>query len=47
MIGHLIDEDFVSFFKRCAAALKPGGFLGMKENNVPEAEVINIDEEVG
>jgi ribosome biogenesis GTPase A len=45
VIGHLGDEDFIEFFQRCVASLKPGGFLGMKENNATEAEVTNVDEE--
>ncbi|KAL9329092.1 hypothetical protein ACSQ67_004095 [Phaseolus vulgaris] len=31
-IGHLTDEDFVSFFKRAKVGLKPGGFFVLKEN---------------
>ncbi|KAB1222893.1 Alpha N-terminal protein methyltransferase 1 [Morella rubra] len=31
-IGHLTDDDFVSFFKRAKAGLKPGGFFILKEN---------------
>ncbi|KAL4590278.1 hypothetical protein LXL04_003205 [Taraxacum kok-saghyz] len=31
-IGHLADDDFVSFFKRAKAGLKPGGFFVLKEN---------------
>ncbi|KAK7319337.1 hypothetical protein RJT34_04056 [Clitoria ternatea] len=31
-IGHLTDEDFVSFFKRAKAGLKPGGLFVLKEN---------------
>ena len=38
------DEDFISFLHRCVASLKPGGFLGMKENNATEHEVTNVDE---
>ena len=26
-VGHLTDEDFVSFFQRCAKGLKPGGLI--------------------
>ncbi|XP_054796603.1 alpha N-terminal protein methyltransferase 1-like isoform X3 [Prosopis cineraria] len=32
-IGHLTDEDFVSFFKRAIVGLKPGGFVVLKENS--------------
>ncbi|XP_034698373.1 alpha N-terminal protein methyltransferase 1 isoform X2 [Vitis riparia] len=31
-IGQLADDDFISFFKRAKAGLKPGGFFVLKEN---------------
>ncbi|XP_022716504.1 alpha N-terminal protein methyltransferase 1 isoform X2 [Durio zibethinus] len=31
-IGHLTDDDFVSFFERAKVGLKPGGFFVLKEN---------------
>ncbi|KAH7836731.1 hypothetical protein Vadar_004896 [Vaccinium darrowii] len=31
-IGHLTDDDFVSFFKRAKGGLKPGGIFVLKEN---------------
>ncbi|XVE89429.1 hypothetical protein DITRI_Ditri19aG0200900 [Diplodiscus trichospermus] len=31
-IGHLTDDDFVSFFRRAKVGLKPGGFFVLKEN---------------
>lgn len=31
-IGHLADDDFVSFFMRAKAGLKPGGLFVLKEN---------------
>ncbi|GAV70021.1 Methyltransf_PK domain-containing protein, partial [Cephalotus follicularis] len=31
-IGHLTDDDFISFFKRAKIGLKPGGFFVLKEN---------------
>ncbi|KAG6755599.1 hypothetical protein POTOM_041432 [Populus tomentosa] len=31
-IGHLTDDDFVSFFNRAKIGLKPGGFFVLKEN---------------
>ncbi|KAG8385173.1 hypothetical protein BUALT_Bualt03G0014400 [Buddleja alternifolia] len=31
-IGHLSDDDFVSFFKRAKGGLKPGGLFVLKEN---------------
>ncbi|CCD68263.1 Alpha N-terminal protein methyltransferase 1 [Caenorhabditis elegans] len=30
--GHLVDEDLVDFFKRCAKGLKPGGCIVLKDN---------------
>ena len=46
MTGHLTDADFVAFLKRCVAALKPGGLLGMKENNCNPNVASVLDEEV-
>ncbi|CAN4105452.1 unnamed protein product [Withania somnifera] len=31
-IGHLADDDFIAFFKRAKAGLKPGGLFVLKEN---------------
>ncbi|XWS11485.1 hypothetical protein CRYUN_Cryun37aG0002400 [Craigia yunnanensis] len=31
-VGHLIDDDLVSFFKRAKVGLKLGGFFVLKEN---------------
>ncbi|KAF7803947.1 alpha N-terminal protein methyltransferase 1 [Senna tora] len=31
-IGHLTDDDFVSFFRRAKVGLKPGGLFVVKEN---------------
>ncbi|KAJ1399175.1 S-adenosyl-L-methionine-dependent methyltransferase [Sesbania bispinosa] len=31
-IGHLTDDDFISFFKRAKVGLKPGGLFVLKEN---------------
>ncbi|PKI75211.1 alpha N-terminal protein methyltransferase 1 isoform X1 [Punica granatum] len=31
-IGHLADDDFISFFKRAKVGLKPGGLFVLKEN---------------
>ncbi|KAI6703123.1 hypothetical protein NL676_012259 [Syzygium grande] len=31
-IGHLADDDFISFFMRAKAGLKPGGLFVLKEN---------------
>jgi len=44
-IGHLADADFIAFFARAVAALKPGGYLGLKENNCKEEQITEVDEE--
>lgn len=31
-IGHLTDDDFITFFKRAKVGLKPGGLFVLKEN---------------
>jgi len=36
VIGHLHDLDFISFFQRCAAGLKPGGVIILKDNCVAD-----------
>ncbi|KAI8885853.1 hypothetical protein K501DRAFT_214760 [Backusella circina FSU 941] len=33
VLGHLTDDHFVDFFKRCIDGLKPDGLIGVKENN--------------
>ncbi len=45
VIGHLPDEPLVAFLRRCVAALKPGGLLGMKENNCSAKRKTVYDEE--
>jgi protein N-terminal methyltransferase len=42
VLGHLTDDDLVSFFVRCAKALKAGGWIGVKEN-ISKTELL-IDE---
>ncbi|KAJ3148486.1 hypothetical protein HDU86_007416 [Geranomyces michiganensis] len=32
VLGHLTDDDFVAFFRRCKLGLKPNGLIGVKEN---------------
>eukprot|EP01038_Epipyxis_sp_PR26KG_P007552 gene7552-10291_t len=32
VIGHLHDNDFIQFFRRCAKGLKPGGIIILKDN---------------
>ena len=43
-VGHLTDEDFVAFFRRCAEGLKPGGMVFMKENNAKDGFVLDTDD---
>jgi protein N-terminal methyltransferase len=38
VVGHLHDLDFIRFFKRCAAGLRPGGFVCLKDNVLRTAE---------
>ncbi|GMP42180.1 hypothetical protein CsSME_00012002 [Camellia sinensis var. sinensis] len=40
-IGHLADDDFVSFFKRAKGGLKLGGFFVLKEN-IARAKIANV-----
>ncbi|KAJ0081301.1 hypothetical protein Patl1_11557 [Pistacia atlantica] len=41
-IGHLTDDDFVSFFKRAKDGLKPGGFFVLKENIARSGIVLSV-----
>lgn len=43
-IGHLTDDDFVSFFKRAKIGLKPGGFFILKENVARNGFVLDKDD---
>ncbi|XP_071717071.1 alpha N-terminal protein methyltransferase 1 [Rutidosis leptorrhynchoides] len=43
-IGHLADDDFVSFFKRAKAGLKPGGLFVLKENLARSGFVLDNDD---
>ncbi|KAK3819181.1 MAG: AdoMet dependent proline di-methyltransferase-domain-containing protein [Linnemannia gamsii] len=43
VLGHLTEEDLISFFDRCKKGLKPGGMIFVKENNAKIGIV--IDEE--
>ncbi|KAI7907420.1 alpha-N-methyltransferase NTM1 [Cokeromyces recurvatus] len=44
VLGHLTDDHFVEFFKRCVRGLKPNGLIGVKENNA-KVEAIVDDED--
>ncbi|TPX44776.1 hypothetical protein SeMB42_g02005 [Synchytrium endobioticum] len=43
VLGHLTDDDFIDFFKRCKNGLKPGGIIGVKENTT-EASDYEVDD---
>ena len=43
-VGHLPDEEFVSLPGRCAAGLKPGGVVFVKENNAKEGFVLDTED---
>ncbi|KAJ7964010.1 Alpha N-terminal protein methyltransferase 1 [Quillaja saponaria] len=43
-IGHLTDDDFVSFFMRAKAGLKPGGFFVLKENTARTGFVLDNED---
>ncbi|XP_050223569.1 alpha N-terminal protein methyltransferase 1 [Mercurialis annua] len=43
-IGHLTDDDFVSFFKRAKIGLKPGGFFVLKENIAQSGFVLDNED---
>ncbi|KAJ3670037.1 hypothetical protein LUZ60_010361 [Juncus effusus] len=44
-IGHLTDQDFISFFKRAKAGLKPNGFFIVKENISRTGFVLDKDDQ--
>ncbi|KAJ4901669.1 methyltransferase [Raphanus sativus] len=43
-IGHLTDDDFVSFFNRAKGCLKPGGFFVLKENLAKKGFVLDKED---
>ncbi|KAG2181659.1 hypothetical protein INT44_008474 [Umbelopsis vinacea] len=43
VLGHLTDDDLVSFLKRCKDGLRPNGVIGIKENNASKGYI--VDEE--
>lgn len=32
VVGHLTDDDYISFFQRCSRGLRPGGVIVLKDN---------------
>ncbi|XP_058731339.1 alpha N-terminal protein methyltransferase 1 [Vicia villosa] len=43
-IGHLTDDDFITFFKRAKVGLKPGGLFVLKENISKSGFVLDNDD---
>ncbi|KAL9251399.1 Alpha N-terminal protein methyltransferase 1-like protein [Drosera capensis] len=43
-IGHLTDDDLISFFKRAKAGLKPGGCFVLKENTARNGFVLDNED---
>ena len=43
-VGHLTDDDFVSFFKRCASGLRADGLIFVKENNAKDGFVLDTED---
>ncbi|KAL9224394.1 hypothetical protein vseg_000430 [Gypsophila vaccaria] len=43
-IGHLTDDDFISFFKNAKAGLKPGGIFILKENIAKNGFVLDKED---
>lgn len=37
-------EDAVAFLQRCAAALRPGGFIFLKENVCPKGFIVDSED---
>lgn len=44
VLGHLEDQDFINFFKRCINGLKTKGVIVIKEN-VTSSGVVEVDEQ--
>ncbi len=47
VLGHLPDDDFVAFFKRCIIGLAPGpnSYIVVKENALPEGFLYDKDDD--
>ncbi|PSN53220.1 hypothetical protein C0J52_07994 [Blattella germanica] len=44
VLGHLTDEDFVTFFNCCKKGLKPNGIIVVKEN-LTSSDKVEVDEQ--
>ena len=44
VVGHLTDDDFVAFFKRCQKGLKPGGLVVLKENTCTTGFIVDKED---
>ncbi|DAZ95075.1 TPA: hypothetical protein N0F65_002969 [Lagenidium giganteum] len=45
VLPHLMDADFISFLQRCQRALKPHGWIGVKENVILSGLPYEVDKE--
>lgn len=43
VLGHLTDDDFIAFFKRCARGLSKNGMIIVKENVTATSPVAELD----
>ena len=44
VVGHLTDDDFAAFFKRCQKGLKPGGLVVLKENTCTTGFIVDKED---
>ena len=44
VVGHLTDEDFVTFLERCKRGLKPGGVIVIKDNVAGDVPVYDDED---
>ncbi|KAG2189919.1 hypothetical protein INT46_007505 [Mucor plumbeus] len=44
VLGHLTDDHFIAFFKRCIQGLKPNGLIGVKENNASKEALVDDED---
>jgi protein N-terminal methyltransferase len=43
-IGHLTDDDFVAFLRRCKDGLRENGVIVMKENNAASGFILDLED---
>eukprot|EP00842_Homolaphlyctis_polyrhiza_P002943 jgi/Hompol1/364/HPOL_005294-RA len=44
VLGHLKDDDLIAFFQRCKKSLRPGGYIGVKENLTKQGIIIDQED---